>query len=82
MPPHRYLKSGLLLSGGSIASSMCSFGRNIIIARLISVENFGIAATLALTMSLVEMASNLSLDRLIVQDPEGDSPRLQATAHA
>lgn len=82
MPPHRYLKSGLLLSSGSVASSVCSFGRNIIIARLISVDNFGIAATLALTMSLVEMASNLALDRLIVQAPDGDSPRLQAAAQA
>lgn len=79
---HRHLKSGVLLSGGSIASALCSFGRNIIIARLISVENFGIAATLAMTMSLIEMASNLSLDRLIVQAPDGDAPRLQATAQA
>ncbi len=82
MPPHRYFKSGLLLSGGSIASALCSFGRNIIIARLISVENFGIAATLAMTMSLIEMASNLSLDRLIVQAPDGDEPRLQDAAQA
>ena len=79
---HRHLKSGVLLSGGSIASALCSFGRNIIIARLISVENFGIAATLAMTMSLIEMASNLSLDRLIVQAPDGDAPRLQAAAQA
>lgn len=78
----RHLKGGLLLAGGGVGSAACSFARNIIIARLISVEDFGIAATFAMTMSLIEMASNLALDRLLVQAPDGDSPRMLATAHA
>src|SRR6056297_3280145 len=82
MSGRRYLKGGLLLSGGSMLSAGCSFARNIIIARLISVEDFGIAATFALTMSLIEMASNLALDRLLVQAPDGDSPHMLATGHA
>jgi len=43
MSARKYLKGGLLLSGGSVLSAGCSFARNIIIARLISVEDFGIA---------------------------------------
>lgn len=82
MPVRNYLKGGLLLSGGSILSAACSFARNIVIARLISVEDFGIAATFAMTMSLIEMASNMALDRLLVQAPDGDSPRMLSTAHA
>lgn len=82
MSARRYLKGGLLLSGGSVLSAACSFARNIIIARLISVEDFGIAATFAMTMSLIEMASNLALDRLLVQAPDGHAPRMLATAHA
>lgn len=82
MSSRRYLKGGLLLSGGSVLSAACSFARNIIIARLISVEDFGIAATFAMTMSLIEMASNLALDRLLVQAPDGDAPRMLAVAHA
>lgn len=76
------LRGGLVLAVGGLASAICSFARNILIARLISVEDFGIAATFAMTMSLIEMASNLALDRLIVQFPDGDDPRLIATAHA
>ncbi|MEP4150375.1 MAG: oligosaccharide flippase family protein, partial [Lentilitoribacter sp.] len=55
--------------------------RNILVARLIAVEDYGIAATFALTMTLIEMTSNLAVDRLIVQAEEGDDPKLQGTAH-
>jgi O-antigen/teichoic acid export membrane protein len=54
--------------------------RSIILARLISPANFGIAATFAITFSLFEMLSNLSTDRLLVQATDGDEPKLQSTA--
>lgn len=82
MSARKYLRGGLFLSSGSVLSAACSLARNIIIARLISVEDFGIAAIFAMTMSLIEMASNLALDRLLVQAPDGDAPRMLATAHA
>lgn len=63
-----------------MAATVCSFVRNVIIARMLSVEDVGVAATFAMTTSLMEMASNLALDRLIVQAPDGDDPRLQAAA--
>ena len=80
--PGENLKSGILLTGGSVTVALCSFLRNIIIARLISVEDFGISATFAITVTLLEMSSNLAVDRLLVQAPDGDDPRLQATAQA
>lgn len=72
----------MVLSAGSVAGTLCSFVRNVIIARLLSVEDVGIAATFAMTTSLMQMTSNLALDRLIVQAPDGDEPRLQAAAQA
>lgn len=74
------VRSGVVLTVGSIASTLFSFARNVLIARLISVEDFGIAAAFAMTMSLVEMTSNIALDRLLVQAPDGDDERLQACA--
>lgn len=82
MTPRTHIKGGLVLLGGSLATAFCSFIRNIVIARLISVEDFGIASTFAMVMSLAEMTSNLALDRLLVQASDGDEPRLQAVAHA
>jgi len=76
------LKGGLWLTAGNALSSTASFLRNILIARFISVEDFGIAALIGLTMSFLEMASNLAVDRLLVQAPDGDDPKLQATSHA
>ena len=77
----RRLTGGLLLTVGNVVSALGSFVRNIIIARLVSVEDFGIAATFALTVAMIELCSNLAIDRLLVQAPDGDDEELQATAH-
>jgi len=74
------LKSSVILLVGNSFSAIASFVRNIIIARLISVEDFGIAMLFALTMSAIEMASNLAIDKIIIQDKEGDDENFQATS--
>lgn len=76
------LKSGLLLSTGNILVALLGLVRNVLIARLLSIDDFGIASTFAITMALVEMASNMALDRLIVQAKDGDAPVLQSTLHS
>jgi O-antigen/teichoic acid export membrane protein len=73
-------KGGLHLTLGQISSQVCSFIRNLIVARFISPADFGIAATFAMTLSLLEMISNLAAEMLLVQSPDGDDPRLQSTA--
>lgn len=75
------LKSGLLLSSGNILTALLGLARNVLIARMLSVEDFGIASTFAITMALIEMTSNVALDRLIVQAKDGDDPKLQSTLH-
>ena len=52
--------------------------RNLLVARLIAVEDYGIAATFAVAMAAVEMASQLGLQQMIVQAREGDDPKFQA----
>ncbi|QDV27328.1 oligosaccharide flippase family protein [Aureliella helgolandensis] len=78
----KYLGGGALLTTGGLLSALCSFVRNIFIARMLSLEDFGIAATFAMTTSLIEMSSDMALDRLLVQADDGDDPKLQATAQA
>src|SRR5690606_34353143 len=77
-----YLRGGLLLTGSSVIAAACAFVRNVIVARLISLEDFGIASTFSLTMTLIEMTGNLAIDRLIVQARDGGTPGLIATGHA
>lgn len=78
----KLLGGGGVLLGGQVLGQACSFVRNVVIARLLTPEDFGIAAALGMAMSLVEMVSNLAVDRLLVQAEDGNDPVFQATAHA
>lgn len=71
-------KSALLLLSGNIFGSLMLLVRNLVVARLISVEDYGIAATFAISMAIVETVTALGLHQLIVQDSKGNDPALQA----
>ena len=72
------LKSGLLILSGNAATALLTLARNLLVARLIRVEDFGIAATFAISLALVEMMSALGMQQQIVQSKDGNDPRLQA----
>lgn len=76
-----FLKGGLHLSTGQVISQASSFVKSLIVARLISPADYGIAALFAMTFSLLEMISNLSAQMLIVQAEDGDDPRFESTIH-
>jgi len=61
--------------------SLAQFARNILVARLLSVEDFGIAATFAIVFTLIEMATDVGLNRMAVQDRDGDRADFMATLH-
>lgn len=74
-------RGAAVIGSGQAVSQILSLVRNMIVARLLGPADFGIAATFALTVSLLEMISDLGTDKLIIQAKDGDDPRLQATAH-
>jgi O-antigen/teichoic acid export membrane protein len=78
----RLFRGGAMLLLGKAVTQGCSFLRNVIVARIIGVENFGIASTFAITVSIFEMLGSLSVDRLLVQAEDGNDENFQATAHA
>ncbi len=75
----KILRGGFVLTGGLVTAQALSFIRNIIIARILNPEDMGIAATFAITISLLEMISNLAVDMLLVQAKDGDDPVFQGT---
>ena len=77
----KIFKGAIVLTGGQAVTQALSFARNIIIARLLNPEDMGIAATFAITITLLEMISNLAVDMLLVQAKDGDDPVFQGTAH-
>lgn len=72
------IKSGLTILSGSAATSLLLLMRNLGVAFLIPVEDYGIAATFAIAMAVVEMATDLGLQQQIVQSDKGAEPRFQA----
>ena len=72
------LRTALVILSGNAASSLLLLVRNLVIARLISVEDYGIAATFGIIMALIEMASYLGLQQQIVQSKDGEDPHFQA----
>lgn len=75
------IRTAVLLLSGNAFGWLFLFARNLLVARLISVEDYGIAATFALSMAVVEMASGLGVQQLIIQDPNGEDPKFQAGLH-
>lgn len=72
-----FRKAALIFAGNATASLLLLL-RSLLIGRMISVADFGIAATFALVMAVVEMLSALGLQQQIVQARDGDDPRFQS----
>lgn len=72
------LRSGLTILSGNAAASVVLLVRNLAVAALIPVADYGVAATFAIVMAVVEMASDLGLHQQIVQSDKGENPRFQA----
>lgn len=75
------IKKAVFLVTGNAMGFLLLLVRNLIVARLISPENYGVASTFAISMSIVEMLSYLGLTQLIVVDKDGDDPHFQAAMH-
>lgn len=67
-------RGGLILFLGNGAGFFLRFLRNIAIARLISVEDYGIASTFVVAMSFVQMSTDLNFRMLVVQNKDGGTP--------
>ncbi|MCE9614630.1 MAG: oligosaccharide flippase family protein [Lentisphaerae bacterium] len=67
---------------GQIISYGCSFARNVILARVLTKADFGLAAVFGMTVSLLEVAGRMSFGQQIIQSKDGDRPEFQATSQA
>lgn len=71
----------LLVTASQAGLHLLLFARNLLIARLVSPADFALALTLALSASLVQMMTDVGLDRFVIQDPKGDDPDVLKTVH-
>ncbi len=71
-------RKALLLLSSNVLVSVLSLARNLLVARLIPLEDYGVAATFAVILALIQMSSQLGLQQQIVQSKDGDDPHFQA----
>lgn len=76
------VRSAWILGVGGVASYGLAFARNLILARVLTKADFGLAALLGTTLLLVDVASRMSFGQQIVQSPHGASKSFRDTSHA
>jgi O-antigen/teichoic acid export membrane protein len=74
--------AGILLSAGGVVGQGLAFGRNIIIGRSLGVEEFGIASTYVIAGAFLALLSDVSINKLLVQSPNGGTKKYLGTAHS
>lgn len=76
----RAMHGAIALTGGQALGQVMSLVRNILIARWIGPAEFGLAATFVVMTSLIDLVSDLAIDKLLIQANDGDDPSLQSNA--
>jgi O-antigen/teichoic acid export membrane protein len=76
------IPNSVLVLAGNLTIAACSFLRNIVIAHSVTVSDFGIAATFALVVSLIELGTDTGIDRQIVTGDRSKVRSLIANGHS
>jgi O-antigen/teichoic acid export membrane protein len=82
LPTKRFFEGLLLLTFGRTAGYVLSFVRNVILARMLTKADYGLAAVFAMTITLLELSGSMAFGLQIIQSKHGDAPRFQASAHS
>lgn len=75
------LSSRLLAWIVPLSAETGAFARSLLLAHMIGAEELGRAMLLALTLRLVEMASDIGIERLLIRSPRGEAADFQAALH-
>ncbi|MEA3213064.1 MAG: hypothetical protein QOE70_6121 [Chthoniobacter sp.] len=78
----KLLRGSVVITLARVGGYGLSFARNIILARLISKSDFGLAVMFGTTVTLLEVAGRMSFGQQLVQAKDGATRAFQATAHA
>ena len=77
----RVAGQGAMLFAGYAVAQSCSFLRNAMLGHWLSKGDFGIAATITISLQLIEILTDLAADRLLIQADDKDEARIMGTAH-
>lgn len=78
----RFLKGGAQIALGQVLQQLMLLVRNILIARLLPPEQFGIALTLVTVMYAFDAVSEIGIDKFFIRSIETNDVSLQQTLHS
>ena len=77
-----FLRGASTLMAGNAGVQILGLLCNLLIARLVAPEDFGVAATFAALLSILDGISDMAWDKLIIQAKDGDDASLMASVHS
>lgn len=80
--PARALRPLVTLLAGNGGVAALTLIRNVTVARLIGIEQFGIAVGIAIAVSAVEMATSLGVQQTIIRDKRAEQRGFQPAMHS
>lgn len=76
-----FAKGGALLTGTQLVSQLLTLVRNVLVARMLSQDDVGVAVALTITVQLFSMLTDMGFGKLLISGQDGDDPRLSRTVH-
>ncbi len=73
------LRAGLVLGTSEVTIALLRFSRNLLLARLLGVEEYGLAATFLILVALSEGLTNFGFAQFVVRERDGAEPRVLGT---
>jgi O-antigen/teichoic acid export membrane protein len=76
------MRSAAVYGIAKILGSAAGFARNLLLARLLGLEDFGVAAIFSIVVGLIELASDLGLQKMLIQSQRSNIDALKSTLQA
>lgn len=73
-------RAGVVVTSSEIGSRALTLVRSAVVANLITRADYGLAATFALTVTAIDLTSDVGIRQLVIQNERGDDPRLLRAA--
>lgn len=79
MVKRQLLKGSAIVTVGQVATYGASFARNIVIARVLTKADFGVASAFSIFITLMDITGNMAIGRQIIQAKDGDTPAFRGS---
>lgn len=78
--PSSFKSDAAVVGLGQLIEQACIFARNLVIVRSLTRDEYGAAATLLVSLAIVQASTDFGIQKLLIQDRRGDDPLFQRTA--